>query len=130
MILGSCIAVGNLKLHAAGQGFAGHHVEVDTDTLGGVEGTVALGVVNKAIVVEQVVGKGEGGQPGAGHLHFHGGSAVGRGEHHAGGQKKRNELFHDTTSLIKEFAEPQLCGRLSEPLFVQTQADYILPTER
>ena len=95
MILGSRITVGNLKLHAAGQGFAGHHVEVDADTLGGVEGTVALGVVNKGIVVEQVVGKGEGGQPGAGHLHFHGGRAVGGGNHHTGGEKESQELFHD-----------------------------------
>ena len=57
--------------------------------------TVTLLVVHEAFLTIQIVGEGEGGQPGAGNLHFHGGCAVGGGNHHTGGEKESQELFHD-----------------------------------
>jgi len=86
--------VGDLKLHTSGQGFTGHHIEIDTNTMGGVEGAL-IGVLGESVFAEQIVGKGEGGQPGAGNLHFHGGRAAGGGNHHTGGEKESQELFHD-----------------------------------
>ena len=96
LIQGSRRAVGHLKLYAAGQRFAGDDVEVDTNTLGGIEAACPVfRIFNKRCLAEQIIGEGERGPPFAGHLDVRGGRAVGGGNHHARGEEEIKELFHD-----------------------------------